>query len=105
MIEVIEFRELRRNSLLGFAKIRVAEWHLVISDVAIYEKDGRKWARLPSKQLLDKNSGGLCAMPMASPGTSDFYSSMIERLATGSAIAWFGLSRRIRQTGNSEWLR
>jgi hypothetical protein len=57
MIEVIEFRELRRNSLLGFAKIRVAEWHLVISDVAIYEKDGRKWAQLPSKQLLDKNSG------------------------------------------------
>jgi hypothetical protein len=50
MIEVIEFRELRRNSLLGFAKIRVAEW-------PIYEKDGRKWAQLPSKQLLDKNSG------------------------------------------------
>jgi hypothetical protein len=55
MIEVIEWRKLKRNTLLGFAKIRVPEWHLTISDIAIHEKDGRRWAQLPSKQLLDRD--------------------------------------------------
>jgi len=59
MIEILDWRELKRNSLLGFAKIRVPEWHMVISDVGIYEKDGRRWASLPSKQLLDGSGQAL----------------------------------------------
>jgi hypothetical protein len=55
MIEVIEWREVRRNTLRGFAKIRVPEWRMIISDIALHEKDGRRWVLLPTKQLLDRN--------------------------------------------------
>jgi hypothetical protein len=44
-----DWRPLRRNTLHGFATIRIDEMHLVIHDVAIHEKDGRQWAQPPAK--------------------------------------------------------
>jgi hypothetical protein len=48
-----DFREIQRNTLLGFATINIAEMKMTISDVAIHERDGRRWAQLPAKPLLD----------------------------------------------------
>lgn len=53
------FRELQRNTLLGFATIRIAEMKISISDVAVHEKNGKRWAQLPSKPLLDKDKNVL----------------------------------------------
>lgn len=44
-----DWRELRRNTLRGFATIRIDEIKLVIRDVAIHEKNGEQWAQLPAK--------------------------------------------------------
>ncbi len=44
-----DWRGLRRNTLLGFAAIQIKELHLTIRDVAVHEKDGRRWAQLPAK--------------------------------------------------------
>ena len=52
-IEVLEWRAVPRNTLLGFAKIRVPEWRMTFDGVAVHEKDGRRWAQLPSRPVLD----------------------------------------------------
>jgi hypothetical protein len=48
-ISCTAFRPLQRNTLLGFATITIAELKLEIKDVAIHEKNGKRWAQLPSK--------------------------------------------------------
>jgi hypothetical protein len=48
------WRPLRKNSLLGFATVRIDGVRLTIKDIAIHEKNGRRWAALPARpQLAD----------------------------------------------------
>jgi hypothetical protein len=47
-----DWRSLRRNTLLGFATIKIQELHLLIRDVAIHEKDGRRWAQPPARPQI-----------------------------------------------------
>jgi hypothetical protein len=44
-----DFRSLRRNTLLGFAEVTIAELDLTIKDVAIHSKAGSRWAQPPAK--------------------------------------------------------
>jgi hypothetical protein len=54
-----DFRPLRRNTLVGFAEIRINELHLTIRDVALNEKNGSHWAALPAKPQLDRNGAAV----------------------------------------------
>jgi len=54
-IEVLEFRPLQRNTLQGFATIRIGALRLRIRDVAIHESHAKRWAQLPAKPMLDSN--------------------------------------------------
>lgn len=49
-----DFRPVRKNSLLGFAKIELPIG-LVISDVTVHESHGKRWASMPSKPVLDSD--------------------------------------------------
>jgi hypothetical protein len=51
-----DFRPLRKNTLVGFATIHVAELRLTIRDVAIHEKGTSRWAQLPAKPMLKDGS-------------------------------------------------
>jgi hypothetical protein len=51
-ITCVEFRPLSRNTLRGFAVIRIEELRLTIRDVAIHEKNSARWAQLPAKPML-----------------------------------------------------
>jgi hypothetical protein len=42
---------MRRNTLLGFATIEHASG-LVLTDIAVHEKEGRAWAAAPSKPMI-----------------------------------------------------
>ena len=53
-VAVLEWKPLQRNTLRGFAKIRLGK-SMVIRDVALHIKDNRSWAALPSKPVLDSN--------------------------------------------------
>ena len=53
----IEWRPVNRNTLRGFAKIKVPAWHLVMDGVAVHERDGRSWAQLPARPQIDKETG------------------------------------------------
>jgi hypothetical protein len=43
---------LHRNTLRGFALIRIQELQLTLRDVAVHERDGRRWAKLPQKPQI-----------------------------------------------------
>jgi len=50
-----DFKPLRRNTLRGFAAIRIAELRFDIKDVAIHCKGDSRWAALPAKPMIDGN--------------------------------------------------
>jgi hypothetical protein len=56
-MRLVKWRALRRNSLLGFADIELPIG-LTIADVVICTSHGRTWASLPTKPMLDSNTGG-----------------------------------------------
>ena len=53
-VSLTDWRPLRRNSLLGFASIRVGA--LLIKDVTLHSNKGKRWAGLPAKPRI--NAGG-----------------------------------------------
>ncbi|MCX7178014.1 MAG: hypothetical protein NTX56_04325 [Proteobacteria bacterium] len=55
-VSLLAWKSIPRNSLRGFAKIRIGK-SLIISDVAVHCSNGRKWAQPPSKPVL--NSEGV----------------------------------------------
>jgi hypothetical protein len=52
-VAIVDFKPLRRNTLVGFATIRINELKLVIHDSAVQQKGGGRWARPPAKPQLD----------------------------------------------------
>jgi hypothetical protein len=53
-LSLLEWKAFPRNSLRGFATIRLGK-SLKISDVAVHCAYGKRWAQLPSKPALDKD--------------------------------------------------
>lgn len=49
-ISLTDWREMKRNSLRGFASVRIGG--LLIRDIAIHTSHGKRWASLPSKPLI-----------------------------------------------------
>lgn len=47
-----DFRPIRKNSLLGFARVRLPIG-LVIADVPVCSSHGKVWAAMPSRPALD----------------------------------------------------
>jgi hypothetical protein len=50
-----DWKPLKRNTLLGFARIHVVEMDLVVHDVAVHEGHGKRWAQLPSRPWVKGN--------------------------------------------------
>jgi hypothetical protein len=48
-IEVVSFKPFQKNTLQGFATIRMSNIGLEVRDVCLHQKDGRRWIQLPSK--------------------------------------------------------
>jgi hypothetical protein len=51
-IVCVDWRPLRKNTLLGFARIHIGELDLTIHDVAVHEKADRRWAALPARPRI-----------------------------------------------------
>ena len=47
-----DWRPLHRNTLQGFAVIKIAELQLIIKDIAVHEKNERRWAQLPARPQI-----------------------------------------------------
>lgn len=53
-VDVEGFVPRRSNTLYGFVTVLVPEIHLRICDLSVHEKDGKRWASLPSKPQIDR---------------------------------------------------
>lgn len=51
---LLAWKSVPKNSLRGFAKIRIGK-SLIVNDVAVHCNSDRRWAALPSKPLIEKN--------------------------------------------------
>jgi hypothetical protein len=54
-ITLLEWRPFHRNTLFGFAAVRVEAVGLTISDIAVHQKNESRWVSLPSKPMLDRD--------------------------------------------------
>ena len=54
-VEIAEWRDVPRNTLLGFAKVQFPEPGISFDGVAVHSKNGRGWAQLPSRPLVDSS--------------------------------------------------
>jgi hypothetical protein len=52
-VTILQWRRLEKNNLMGFAKIQIGA--LIISDVTVMASNGRKWAGLPSKPMINRD--------------------------------------------------
>ena len=53
-VKILDWRKMRRNSLLGFAKVEFPSG-MVISDVTILKGERGPWASPPSKPLIGRD--------------------------------------------------
>ena len=53
-LQPLGFKSVRRNALRGFAEVRLPN-QLIISDILVGEANGRQWALLPSKPMVDRD--------------------------------------------------
>jgi hypothetical protein len=71
-LRLLDFKPVRKKSLRGFASVKLPNG-LVINDIVVGEANGRQWALLPSKPLLDRD-GNL----VRDTGGKIRYSSVVE---------------------------
>ena len=51
-LKLLEWRPIHRNTLCGFANVELPSG-LVIRDVSVHQKNGKWWAGLPARPMLD----------------------------------------------------
>jgi hypothetical protein len=51
-VTCLDWKPLKKGSLIGFAKIRVGEMDLTIQDVALHRSHDRTWAALPARAWI-----------------------------------------------------
>lgn len=53
LVECIDIKLLKGDSSLkAIAKIKIADWGLIINEVKMFQKDGRYWCSFPDKEYL-----------------------------------------------------
>jgi hypothetical protein len=53
-VQIIDWKPLRKNSLLGFAKVELPSG-MIIADVTILNGERGPWASPPSKPMIDRD--------------------------------------------------
>jgi hypothetical protein len=57
-VRILEWRPIRKNSLLGFAKVALPSG-LIVSDVTVLTSNGGPWASPPSKPMISRDGAVL----------------------------------------------
>jgi hypothetical protein len=52
-VTIIAWKPVRRNTLFGFACVKIERINLRVDDVAVHQKGGSRWVSLPAKPMLD----------------------------------------------------
>ncbi|MDQ3958963.1 MAG: hypothetical protein M3255_01410 [Pseudomonadota bacterium] len=54
-IECRSFKRVEKNTLKGFVSIKITPPGLVVNDICLHEKQGRRWLSFPAKPYQDKD--------------------------------------------------
>jgi hypothetical protein len=54
-VECRSFRRVEKNTLKGFVSIKITPPGLVVNDICLHEKQGRRWLSFPAKPYQDKD--------------------------------------------------
>jgi hypothetical protein len=54
-VEVKGFKPLRSSTLYGFCDVAIPEMRLLIHDLSVHQKSGKRWANLPAKPLITRD--------------------------------------------------
>ena len=54
MIICTDFKYINKGALVGFVKIDIAKWGVEMSNLTVFEKDGKRWVNLPGQEYIDK---------------------------------------------------
>lgn len=60
-MKIKNYRSVNKGALKGFATIFVDKWGIEISDMGIFEKEGKKWISFPQKTY--EKDGKTCYFP------------------------------------------
>jgi hypothetical protein len=55
----IGFKSVRSGALRGFASLHFAGWRVRIHGIAVLESQGRRWAQLPARPVLDRDGNAI----------------------------------------------
>ncbi len=53
-MEISNFKKVNSGCLICCFDVSIPEWGLTIAECKLFEKDGRRWVGLPSKQTSDR---------------------------------------------------
>jgi hypothetical protein len=53
-IRCTAWRQLRKNSLRGFATIQIVELRMTMNEVGVHQRNGKSWAQPPSRPWISK---------------------------------------------------
>jgi hypothetical protein len=51
-IECVKYHAINKGSVLGSANIYIPKWGIEIFNITLFQKDGKRWISLPSKDTL-----------------------------------------------------
>jgi hypothetical protein len=51
----LNWRPCPRNTLRGFARIKIFPWGLIINDITVHTQNGKEWATFAGTPQLDEN--------------------------------------------------
>ena len=54
-VKCLRFKSYQKGSLLGFADFRIENLGIDVFGCNVYQKDGRRWINLPSKEFVNEN--------------------------------------------------
>ena len=53
-VQVEAFKPLKSNTLHGFCDVRIVEMRLLVRDISVHQKNGKRWASLPAKPQINR---------------------------------------------------
>lgn len=53
MLEIRDFKAVKKGLLEGFLTVYVKEWDVILRDCGLFSMNDRKWVNLPSKSYTD----------------------------------------------------
>src|SRR6185437_17059712 len=81
-MEVLNYRQIDKGCVRARFDVRVPAWGLTLKELTLFEKDGRKWLGLPSRQYQGKD-GVVKHFPQAEfdkPVRARFETAVIEKI-------------------------